>query len=231
MGVRDLLKGAWSGIDKFFTLQVVPPPKVLYTFKGTKEVAKWRVFSDNSFGGSSSAALELSPSGKSASFSGCVSKKMTEGSELIRSGYCGMNSVMRWNLDLQPYDFLTFRVKGDGNTYTANIRLDQFTGGDEEAWQARLKPTKTGEWEDVHVDFKEFIFTFRGRTVQNQEAFAGMARKSVMAVGITIGASEDMEESTPFQLEVESIKADTHPLSPEEYQRRAFEGLIDGRQY
>lgn len=45
-------------------VQVVPPPKVLYTFKGTKEVAKWRVFSDNSFGGSSAAALELSPSGK-----------------------------------------------------------------------------------------------------------------------------------------------------------------------
>ncbi len=42
-------------------------------------------------------------------------------------------------LNLRKYDFLDFRVRGDGNTYLANIRLDQLTGGDEEVWQATLK--------------------------------------------------------------------------------------------
>lgn len=47
-------------------VQVVAPPKMLYTFKGAREVEKWRVFSDKSFGGSSDAVLVPSPSGKAS---------------------------------------------------------------------------------------------------------------------------------------------------------------------
>ena len=36
------------------------------------------------------------------------------------------------------HDFLDFRLRGDGHTYIASIRVDQMTGGDEEAWQAPL---------------------------------------------------------------------------------------------
>lgn len=42
-------------------------------------------------------------------------------------------------LNLRPYDFMDFRLRGDGNTYLANVRLDQLTGGDEEVWQTTLK--------------------------------------------------------------------------------------------
>jgi NADH dehydrogenase [ubiquinone] 1 alpha subcomplex assembly factor 1 len=42
-------------------------------------------------------------------------------------------------LNLRPYDFLDIRLRGDGNTYLANVRLDQLTGGDEEVWQAALR--------------------------------------------------------------------------------------------
>lgn len=42
-------------------------------------------------------------------------------------------------LNLRPYDYLDFRVRGDGHTYLASIRLDQMTGGDEEVWQATLR--------------------------------------------------------------------------------------------
>lgn len=39
------------------------------------------------------------------------------------------------------HDYLDFRIKGDGHTYIASVRVDQLTGGDEEAWQAPL-PTQ-----------------------------------------------------------------------------------------
>ena len=42
-------------------------------------------------------------------------------------------------LNLRPYDFLDIRLRGDGHTYLANVRLDQLTGGDEEVWQSTLR--------------------------------------------------------------------------------------------
>jgi hypothetical protein len=44
-------------------------------------------------------------------------------------------------LDLSLHDTLEFRVRSrDGHTYVASLRADQYTGGDEEAWQAPLRP-------------------------------------------------------------------------------------------
>lgn len=43
------------------------------------------------------------------------------------------------NLNLTLYDHMDFKVKGDGHTYLASVRLDTYTGGDEEAWQAPLR--------------------------------------------------------------------------------------------
>ena len=48
------------------------------------------------------------------------------------------DSQRRRALDLRPYDYLDWRIRGDGNTYLASMRLDQLTGGDEEVYQTFL---------------------------------------------------------------------------------------------
>ena len=60
------------------------------------------------------------------------------------------------------HDYIDWHIKGDGNTYVASLRVNQMTGGDEEAWQAPHK-TSTGQWEKVRINLEDFLFTFRGR--------------------------------------------------------------------
>jgi len=41
------------------------------------------------------------------------------------------------------HDFLEFKMRSqDGLTYVASVRTDNYTGGDEEVWQAPLRPSR-----------------------------------------------------------------------------------------
>lgn len=47
------------------------------------------------------------------------------------------------SLDLSMHDYLEFRIRSrDGHTYVASVRTDNYTGGDEEVWQAPLRPSR-----------------------------------------------------------------------------------------
>lgn len=61
------LRYAMKRIDHFLTAGINPEPRTLYTFNSTKEVERWRVFSDAAFGGSSIANLQLGPNGNVSS--------------------------------------------------------------------------------------------------------------------------------------------------------------------
>ncbi|EFJ47324.1 complex I intermediate-associated CIA30 protein, mitochondrial [Volvox carteri f. nagariensis] len=217
------------------TVDLTPEPKVLYAFKTQRDVAAWNVFSDASFGGLSKATFHLSESGKlllpqTAVFSGTYSKEVLEDSKLIRSGYCGINQVRSQPLNLRKYDFLDIRLRGDGNTYLANIRLDQLTGGDEEVWQATLK-TSPGAWQDVRLDFRDFVFTFRGRLVTHYAPTSvGMPRHNIISFGITMAASEDMAPGGNFSLELESLRAGAYKLSDAAAARKAYAGYFEFRE-
>ncbi|KXZ41099.1 hypothetical protein GPECTOR_802g27 [Gonium pectorale] len=219
-----LLRRAWRAVDKFLSVDLTPDSKLVYSFQSQRDVSLWHVFSDSTFGGLSKATFELSESQKTAVFSGTYSKEVLEDSKLIRSGYCGMNQVRRRALNLRKYDFLDFRVRGDGHTYLANIRLDQLTGGDEEVWQATLR-TSPGTWQDVRLDFRDFVFTFRGRLVTHHApSSAGMPRHNIIAVGLTMAATEDMPPTGEFRLELESVRAGAYSLSGAAAARKAFAG-------
>ncbi|PNW86198.1 hypothetical protein CHLRE_02g076750v5 [Chlamydomonas reinhardtii] len=225
-----LLRRAWRAVDRFLSVDLQPEPLVVYSFKSSRDVAAWNVFSDSSFGGLSKAAFELSESGKTAVFSGTYSKEVLETSKLIRSGYAGMNQVRKKALNLRPYDFMDFRLRGDGNTYLANVRLDQLTGGDEEVWQTTLK-TRPGEWQDVRLDFRDFVFTFRGRLVTHHApGSVGMPRHNIIALGLTMAASEDMPPEGTFRLELESVIAGAYTLSGGAAARKAFAGYHQFRE-
>ena len=57
-----------------------------------------------------------------------------------------LTHVNRWSCPMLTSLFHTSKVKGDGHTYIASVRIDQLTGGDEEAWQAPL-PTRWEAWQ------------------------------------------------------------------------------------
>lgn len=44
-------------------------------------------------------------------------------------------------IDLDHHRALVYRVRGDGHTYLANLRVDSFTGDGGDVWQAKLQPT------------------------------------------------------------------------------------------
>ncbi|GIL83237.1 hypothetical protein Vretimale_11263 [Volvox reticuliferus] len=225
-----LFRRAWHAVDRFLSVDLTPEPKLVYAFKTQRDVAAWNVFSDASFGGLSTATFGLSDCGKTAVFSGTYSKEVQADSKLIRSGYCGINQVRSQILNLRKYDFLDLRVRGDGNTYLANIRLDQLTGGDEEVWQATLK-TSPGTWQDVRLDFRDFVFTFRGRLVANYApSSAGMPRHNIISFGITMAASEDMPATGDFRLELESLRAGAYSLSEAAMARKAYAGYFQFRE-
>ncbi|KAG2485660.1 hypothetical protein HYH03_015632 [Edaphochlamys debaryana] len=219
-----LLRRAWRAVDRFLSVDLTPEPITVYGFTSQRDVAAWHVFTDATFGGMSSASFELSDSEKTAVFSGTYSKEVHESSSLIRSGFCGINQVRKRVLNLRPYDFLDLRVRGDGRTYLANVRLDQLTGGDEEVWQASVH-TRPGVWQDVRLDFRDFVFTFRGRLVTHHSPTAvGMPRHNIIAMGLTLAATEEMPVTGDFALELESVRAGCYTLSGQAAARKAFAG-------
>eukprot|EP00798_Chlamydomonas_sp_ICE-L_P008068 gene8068-1310_t len=136
--IADALRYAWRKADKFLSVDCNPDPISLARFRSTKDVATWNVFTDSTFGGNSKAVLELGEGSKTALFTGRYSKLVNEGSQLVRSGYAGFNTVYNRNSDLSLHDYLDVRLRGDGSTYIISMRLDQLSGGDEDAWQAPL---------------------------------------------------------------------------------------------
>lgn len=78
-----------------------------------------------------------------ASFRGVYSREIGEKASprLKRSGFVGMTG--RYNglyIDLESYQSVVYRVRGDGRAYLANIRTDNWVVGDtaEDIWQAVL---------------------------------------------------------------------------------------------
>lgn len=44
-----------------------------------------------------------------------------------------------WNLDLHAFDFLDVRLRGDGRTYIASLRVNTMMASTQDAWQAPLR--------------------------------------------------------------------------------------------
>ena len=60
-------------------------------------------------------------------------------------------------------------------------------------------PLPPGEWQRARLEFSDFIFTFRGRLVSSQAPLTASPRMNVMAVGVTLAASDDMPAEGDFR--------------------------------
>mmetsp|Transcript_13758 Transcript_13758/g.26394 ORF Transcript_13758/g.26394 Transcript_13758/m.26394 type:complete len:229 (-) Transcript_13758:531-1217(-) len=221
-----------SRVNRFIKdmVEVSPPEeRPLFTFKAVEELSQWEVFSDSMMGGSSSAKfLHCSKSGV-AVFSGDLSdvkKDALPGQRILRrSGFCGIRSLPRsmWEeepfIDLEPYNVLGFRIKGDGRPYLASIRTDNWAappGSPPDLWQAFLF-APAGEWATVEIPINRFLLTWRGRVIEQPKE---MSTSRVISLGISLALGKKLQKPGSFQLEIKGIHAAQRDLPPEECARK-----------
>uniref|UniRef100_M4EB21 NADH:ubiquinone oxidoreductase intermediate-associated protein 30 domain-containing protein n=1 Tax=Brassica campestris TaxID=3711 RepID=M4EB21_BRACM len=186
---RSLLQASVNATKRAFTWNIeewIPPPeKYIFKFHSKEDLKKWHLYSDSEYGGLSSASLEIPDGGKGSDgtgiFSGNLSVDLSEGSKwnISRSGFCGMRSKkFDGFIDLDGYDAIAMRLRGDGRCYISTIPL------------ARYLPTWRGNVIDVEMEMNP------GRVL-------GMSL-SVNAEGGAVGAKSGAGD---FRVEIDWIKA------------------------
>ena len=162
--------------------------KILYDFTTATNSFAWQIVNDDVMGGVSTSHFQM-PTNGAATFSGVVSLENNGGFASVRS------SPVRHNLT--GLDAFVVRVRGDGRRYKFTVRTE--TAFDTPIYQSSFT-TKRDVWEEHRLAFKDFIPTFRGRTLTDVPP---LNPANVSSVGFLISDKQD----GAFQLEVAWIKA------------------------
>eukprot|EP00898_Chlorokybus_atmophyticus_P000507 jgi/Chlat1/1457/Chrsp12S02009 len=216
MVVGRALAGAWQRVVQGAKQALEAPAleKELFRFSSPADLRVWETFQDADHGGCSSSTMTMAedPPG-TAVFQGVLSSELAAGGgRLQRGGYCGVRSKLRPGeryLDLEDFDTLCMRVKGDGRIYLANIRTDNWVtppGEPLDIWQAPI-PAVKDKWTDVELPLQQFLLTWKGRVVPEMPANA-MERARVLSLGIVLtGGYGDLtvQPPGPFRLEFQRI--------------------------
>lgn len=119
---------------------------------------------------------------------------------MIATGFASVRSLPA-RPDLAGCDAFLMRVRGDGRRYKFTVRTE--SGFDTPIYQCAFT-TRRGEWEEHRLAFKDFVPTFRGRTLTDAPA---LDPGKVVSIGFLISD----RQAGPFQLEVVWIKAFATP--------------------
>jgi NADH dehydrogenase [ubiquinone] 1 alpha subcomplex assembly factor 1 len=160
---------------------------------------------------SSSTAVEGTPSEPAhALFKGSISTELPHNRPNVqRSGYAawrtqdrGLSLFGKLLWDIDPYAFLTLKVKSDGRKYFVNIQTESIVPTD--LHQHLLPCAKPGEWETVTIPFSAFVRTNFGMVVEPQRE---MMRQKVRSIGI--GLIDRVPG--PFELRIADVFATNRP--------------------
>lgn len=164
--------------------------KLIFDFSLPGEENRWEIMTDGVMGGISQSQLSIT-SNKRGIFHGGVSLENYGGFASIRS------RPQKHQLD--GFEGIALRVKGDGKKYRLRLKTDdEFEGV---AYQASYT-TQAERWITVHLPFKEFIPVFRGRTVLEA---AKLEARHIRRIGFMIAD----KQAGPFNLEIDWVKAYT----------------------
>ncbi|CAL5340240.1 unnamed protein product [Camellia sinensis] len=191
---------------------IPPSERYIFNFNSKEELKKWHLYSDSEYGGLSSASLEIRDAGTELRgvFSGKLSLDVAEDSKwnISRSGFCGMRSKkFDGFIDLDAYDTIALKVKGDGRCYISTIYTENWVNspGQEEdnSWQAFVFVPR-----DNWIPLARYLPTWRGNIIDvdlemNPSRIVGMSL-SVNAEGGVPGATSGPGD---FQMEIDWIKA------------------------
>ena len=161
---------------------------VLFDFESDAIASNWRVVNDTVMGGISASQMERSKDGVVA-FTGNVSLENNGGFASVRGPDI--------RHPLGEFKGLAIRVKGDGKIYKCGIRTDDRFNG--VYHQADFK-TKRGEWEEVLLPFADFVPTYHGRQLLEEDR---MKPGDIKSLSFLIA---DRQEGD-FRLEIDWIKA------------------------
>jgi monofunctional biosynthetic peptidoglycan transglycosylase len=131
-------------------------PANLIDFNEATSIA-WQVVNDGVMGGVSRGDIQRSDHGTGL-FSGTLSMENNGGFASVR----GLIAPQ----DLSAFSGLEIRIRGDGRTYQLRLRVDgRFDGI---AYRAIFSTTED-EWADIRIPFTEFLPTFRGRILSDEQ--------------------------------------------------------------
>jgi monofunctional biosynthetic peptidoglycan transglycosylase len=171
--------------------------RILFDFQASTNSSAWQIVNDDVMGGVSTSRFQILTNG-GAVFSGVVSLENNGGFASVRS------SPVRH--DLTGCGCFVIRLRGDGRRYKFTARTE--TGFDAPLYQCAFE-TKRGEWEEHRLAFKDFVPTFRGRTLTGVPP---LNPANVTSVGFLISD----QQAGPFRLEIVSIRAARQPEKPRE---------------
>jgi monofunctional biosynthetic peptidoglycan transglycosylase len=160
--------------------------RVLFDFSAATNAVAWRVVNDDVMGGVSASSFRLTNG--VALFQGSVSLENNGGFASVRALPASHN--------LLGCTAFVIRVRGDGQRYKFTVRTDP--SFDSAIYQCSFA-TKKDEWEEHRLPLKQFIPTFRGRTLPGEPPLDPV---KISSVGFLISD----KQSGPFQLEVAWIK-------------------------
>ena len=161
---------------------------VLFDFHKQDDLEDWRVVNDGVMGGLSRGEIIMTDSA-TAVFQGILSLENN-------GGFSSTRTLPRpYNLD--GYDGITLRVRGDGNTYQLRLRLDDRFDG--VAYRSSFQ-TKADEWMTVEIPFSECVPVFRGRELSD---VGPVVPARIQQIGFLVSD----KQAGPFRLEVDWIKA------------------------
>ena len=167
--------------------------RMVFDFQTATNSAGWQIVNDDVMGGVSRSGFRLTNG--VAVFRGDLSLENNGGFASVRS--------LPARHDLAGCDAFLVRVRGDGRRYKFTARTSPDFDGP--IYQV-VFATKKGEWQEHRLALKDFVPTFRGRTLTGEPP---LDATKVTSVGFLIS---DKQEG-PFQLEVAWIKATSaaHP--------------------
>jgi len=200
-------------------------PRTLFTFNSREDLHQYATGCDADIGGTSTVHLDLDetsalpgPAGTppvrrpTGRFWGDMRLEVRRGYEgRIRAGYAGFRNKPRTSLfgtitdDVTFHRYLALRVRVGGapslrNSYYVNLQTEGPIATD--LWQHRLFFRRTdGGWEDVFIDFNDFVLTNAGQVVTGR---VQMNRERVRSVGVSL-LGGNTHSAGPYELGIDSI--------------------------
>lgn len=181
-------------------------PWTIYDFTKPSTLKKFECISDEQFGGMSSVQFGRSKQGR-AVLSGRLDTDIPENTDIDASGHIGIRSFPLYGLfnkaeliDLEYYDCIEMKYRGDGRPYFLNIQ-SKFSINNmypvNDVYQHFIFPKGGPHWEVERFPFSQFLTTHQGYLQDVQLNFGNAT---------TIGVSLNDKKKGPFRFEIDYIK-------------------------
>ena len=168
--------------------------KTLTDFSDVSAAKQWVSVNDSVMGGISEGGFRISED-NTLVFSGNLSLEN-------RGGFTSIRTRPK-DLNLDGYDTIALRLKGDGRIYYINLMNSSRSAAS--SYRAPIE-TKKDNWQEVHISLKDFVYTSYGRIVTRA---APLKAKDIQSLGITLAD----KKAGPFRLELSWIRAEKRTVT------------------